>query len=166
MEELEQLENKTMAYMAGKFKNIRFRRNPELFVEDEKFKEEEKNKLPRKSVRIASPEVKPKTEIANRVQKKKAYRNGKVGVNKKNENDFYPTAARKVCNNCNSTGYLTHAWKKVKVQQHEVSSVPTMPTVNDAHFPYGKVGCMSCAFNIMFAYINLMNASSGCCIKQ
>ena len=28
MEELEQLENKTMAYMAGKFKNLRFRRNP------------------------------------------------------------------------------------------------------------------------------------------
>ena len=27
MEELEQLENKTMAYMAGKFKNLRFRRN-------------------------------------------------------------------------------------------------------------------------------------------
>ena len=28
MEELEQLENKTMAYMAGKFKNLKFRRNP------------------------------------------------------------------------------------------------------------------------------------------
>ena len=28
MEELEKLENKTMTYMAGKFKNLRFRRNP------------------------------------------------------------------------------------------------------------------------------------------
>ena len=28
MEELEQLENKTMTYMEGKFKNLRFRRNP------------------------------------------------------------------------------------------------------------------------------------------
>ena len=28
MEELEQLKNKIMAYMAGKFKNLRFRRNP------------------------------------------------------------------------------------------------------------------------------------------
>ena len=28
MEELEQLENKTMVYVAGKFKNLRFRRNP------------------------------------------------------------------------------------------------------------------------------------------
>ena len=28
MEEFEQLENKTMAYMTGKFKNLRFRRNP------------------------------------------------------------------------------------------------------------------------------------------
>ena len=28
MEELEQLENKTMAYMEGKFKNLRFKRTP------------------------------------------------------------------------------------------------------------------------------------------
>ena len=32
MEELEQLENKTMDYMAGKFKNLRFRRNPKIQV--------------------------------------------------------------------------------------------------------------------------------------
>ena len=28
MEELEQLENNTMSYMVGKFKNLRFKRNP------------------------------------------------------------------------------------------------------------------------------------------
>ena len=138
----------------------------ELFVEDEKIKEEDKNKLPKKTVRIASPEVKPKTEIGNSAQKKKANRNGKVGVNKKNENVVSPTAARKVCNNCNSTGHLTHACKKVKVEQSETSSVPTMPTLNNAHLPCGKVGCMPCAFNIMSAYINLMNASSGSCINN
>ena len=71
-----------------------------------------------------------------------------------------------MCNNCNSTGHLTHACKKVKVEQSEVSSMPTMPTLNNAHFPCGKVGCMPCAFNIMSAYINLMNASSGSCIKN
>ena len=43
----------------------------ELFAEDEKIKEEDKNKLPKKTVRIASPEVKPKTEIGNSTQKKK-----------------------------------------------------------------------------------------------
>ena len=37
----------------------------EFFAEDEKIKEEEKNKLPKKSVRIASPEVKPKTEVGH-----------------------------------------------------------------------------------------------------
>ena len=58
----------------------------ELFAEDEKIKVEDKNKLPKKSVRIASPEVKPKTEIGNSAQKKKTNRNGKVGVDKKNEN--------------------------------------------------------------------------------
>ena len=138
----------------------------ELFVEDEKIKEEDKNKLLKKSVRIASPEVKPKTEIGNSAQKKKANRNGKVGVNKKNENVVSPTAARKVCNNCNSTGHLTHACKKVKVEQFETSSVPTMPALNNAHLSCGKVGCMPCDFNIMSAYINIMNASSGSCINN
>ena len=139
----------------------------ELFAEDEKIKEEEdKNKLPKKTVRIASPEVKPKTEIGTSAQKKKSNRNGKVGVNKKNENVVSPTAARKVCNNCNSTGHLTHVCKKVKVEQNEASSMPTMPTLNNAHLPCGKVGCMPYAFNIMYAYINLMNASSCSCINN
>ena len=75
----------------------------ELFAEDEKIKEQEKNKLPKKSIRIASPEVKPKNEIGNSDKKKKTNRNGKVGFNKKNEYATSPTVARKVCNNCNST---------------------------------------------------------------
>ena len=41
-----------------------------------------------------------------------------------------------------------------------------MPTLNNAHLPCGKVGCMPCAFNIMSAYINLMNASSSSCINN
>ena len=57
----------------------------ELFVEDEKNKEEDKNKLSMKIVRIVSPEVKPKTEIGNSTQKKKPNRNGKVRVSKKKE---------------------------------------------------------------------------------
>ena len=59
-----------------------------------------------------------------------------------------------------------HACKKVKVEQHEVSSVLAMPTLNDAHLPCGKVGCIPCAFNIISAYINLMNTSSGNCINS
>ena len=51
-----------------------------LFAEDEKIKDKDMNKLPKKTVRIASPEVKPKTEIGNSAQKKKTNRNGKVGV--------------------------------------------------------------------------------------
>ena len=92
--------------------------------------------------------------------------NGKVGANKNNENIISPAAARKVYNNCNSTGHLTHACKKVKVEQHEVFSMPAMSTLIDAHFPCGKVGCMPCAFNIMPAYINHMNASMGICINS
>ena len=83
----------------------------ELFAEDEKIKEEDKNKLPKKTIRITSPKVKPKIEIGNSTQKKKANKNGKVGVNKKNENVVSSTAARKVCNNYNSTGHITHACK-------------------------------------------------------
>ena len=138
----------------------------ELFAEDEKIKEEDKKKLPKKIVRIASPEVKPKTEIGDSAQKKKTNRNGKVGVNKKIENDVSPTTTRKVCYNYNFTGHLTHACKNIKVEQTEASSMPTMSTLNNAHLPCGKVGCMPCAFNIISAYINLMNASFGSCINN
>ena len=137
-----------------------------MLDEDEKLKDVEKDKLPKKSVRIVTPEVKPKTEVGNKSQKKKTNRNGKVGVTKKNENSSSPTATRKVCNICNSTGHLTHACKKVKVEQTEIPSMPAMPALNTAHLPCGKVGCMPCAFNIMSAYINLMNASSGSCISD
>ena len=41
-----------------------------------------------------------------------------------------------------------------------------MPALNNAHLPCGKVGCMPCAFNIMSAYINLMNSSSGSWINN
>ena len=68
-----------------------------------------KDRLPKKSVRIVTPEVKPKTKVGNNAQKKKSNRNGKVGVANKNENSSSPTATRKVCNICNSTGHLTHA---------------------------------------------------------
>ena len=124
----------------------------EMLDEDEKLKDVEKDTLPKKSVRIVTPEVKPKTEIGNNAQKKKTNRNGKVGITKKNENSSSPTATRKVCNICNSTGHLTHACKKVKVEQTEIPSMPAMPTLNNAHLPCGKVGCMLCAFNIMSAY--------------
>ena len=138
----------------------------ELLAEYEKIKEEEKNKLPKELVRIASPEVKPKIEIGNSDQKNKANRNGKVGVNTKNEYVTFPIAAKKVYNSCNSTRHLTHACKKVKVEQSKVSSIPAMPTLNNAHLPCGTIGCMPCVFNIMSAYINLMNASSGSCINN
>ena len=104
-----------------------------LLAKDENIKEEEKNKLPKKSVRIASPEVKPKTEVGNSDQKKKTNMNGKVGVNKKNEYATSPTIDRKVCNNYNSTGHLTHECKKFKVKQSEVSNMSAMPTLKNAH---------------------------------
>ena len=37
----------------------------ELFAEDDNIEEEDKKKLPKKIIRIASPEVNPKTEIGN-----------------------------------------------------------------------------------------------------
>ena len=50
----------------------------EFFAEDEKLKDVEKNISPKKTVRIVTPEVKPKTELGNSAQKKKPNRNGKV----------------------------------------------------------------------------------------
>ena len=42
-----------------------------MLDEDEKLKDVEKDKLPKKSVRIVTPEVKPKTKIGNNAQRRK-----------------------------------------------------------------------------------------------
>ena len=64
---------------------------------------------------------------------------------KSSDNLNSPTATRKVCNNCNSTGHLTFACKKVKVKNIESSSMPAMPTLN-AHLPCGVVRLYAMCF--------------------
>lgn len=80
---------------------------------------------------------------------------------------FTPTlnAFRKLCNNCNFTGFLIHACKKVKIEVVN-PSIHNMPSMNSSHFSSGQVGCLLCAFNIMSAYFNLLNVStSSYCIN-
>ena len=58
------------------------------------------------------PEIEPKFESKaevntdlgkDKVKKKRNNRNGKLGINKDNENAYVPTVVRKACNNYNST---------------------------------------------------------------
>ena len=43
-----------------------------------------------------------------KAKKKKANRNGKVGINKSNNYDYVKNAPRKICLNCGSSNHLTH----------------------------------------------------------
>ena len=82
-----------------------------------------------------------------------------LNVNKKDNFASFPNTPKKSCNNFGSIGHLTHACKKVKVESKYVSNVNYMSAMPSSHKPCGKSDCMFCAFNIMSAYFNLMNAS-------
>ena len=81
-------------------------------------------------------------------------------LTKKHNSASFTNTSRKSCNNCGSTEHLTHVCKKGKVESKDVSNVNNMFAMPSSHKPCGKSDCMFCAFNIMSAYFNLMNASS------
>jgi hypothetical protein len=69
-----------------------------------------------------------------------------------------PARAKKSCYICKSNDHLQYACKsKVK---NAIAPVNVVPNMHQNHAPCGKPNCMQCAFNIMHAYINLMNTSS------
>ncbi|KAK1402380.1 hypothetical protein POM88_001985 [Heracleum sosnowskyi] len=125
----------------------------ELLEEDLLKEKEVKTELPRKSVKTKLP----RTDIGNIVSKAKKNKNGRKSVVNQNIVSSSPIASRKLCTNCNSTGHLTHACKKVKVVTSEMHNMSDMP---DLHEPCGKKECLLCTYNIMHAYFKLMNASS------
>ena len=95
--------------------------------------------------------------------KAKKNRNGKVGVNKKNDFASSPSASRKLCNNCDSAGHLTHACTKVKVKTVASSSMPAMPNMPSFHEPCGIIGCMPCAFLTMSEFFKSYHANASTC---
>ena len=128
----------------------------EMLFEDQEKQDVEKVTLPKKSVTTDES----KAGLGSKEPKKKKNRNGKLNANKKNNSASSTNTSRKSCNNCGSTGHLTHACKKVKVESKDVSNMNNMFAMPSSHIPCGKSDCMFCAFNIMSAYFNLMNASS------
>ena len=52
--------------------------------------------MPIKSVKIVDPKKQIKSDLGNKNEKIKANRNGKIGVNKKNDYAYSPKAIRKV----------------------------------------------------------------------
>ncbi|KAK1384526.1 hypothetical protein POM88_022261 [Heracleum sosnowskyi] len=128
----------------------------ELLEEDLLKEKEVKTKLPRNSVKT----VIPKTEVGDLVIKAKKNRNGKKKIVNQEIVSFSPIASRKLCTICNSTGHLTHACKKVKVETANTSEMHNMSDMPDLHEPCGKKECLICTYNIMHAYFKLMNDSS------
>ena len=117
----------------------------ELLVEDLEELRKEKAKSPSKSVKF----VKSKTELGNKSETKNGKnRNGRIGKN----------GPRKLCNNCNSAGHLTHACKNVKVEKnhnahvHNMSAMPISPKC-------ATTTCIPCTANLMAAYLNVTHAS-------
>ena len=127
----------------------------EMLVEDQEKQNVEKVKLPKKSTTTDES----KAGLGSKEPKKKKNRNGKMNANKKNNSASFTNTSRKSCNNCGSTGHLTHACKKVKVESKDISNVNNMFAMPSSHKPCGISDCKLCAFNIMSAYFNLMNAS-------
>ena len=85
----------------------------EILVEDLEELRKEKAKSPSKSVKVA----KSKTELGNKKETGNGKnRNGRIGKN----------GPRKLCNNCNSAGHLTHACKNVKVEKNHNAHVYNM----------------------------------------
>ena len=130
----------------------------EMLVEDQEKQDVEKVTLPKKSVTIGESNVGLRSKEPK--NKKNRNGNGKLNANKKDNSASSTNTCRKSCNNCGSTGHLTHACKKDKVESKDVSNVNNMFAMPSSHKPCGKSNCMFCAFNIMSAYFNLMNASS------
>ena len=126
----------------------------EMLVEDQEKQDVEKVTLPKKSVTTYESKV----GLGSKEPKKN--RNGKLNTNKKDNSASFINTSRKSCNNYGSTGHLTHACKKVKVESKDVYNVNNMFAMPNSHKPCGKSDYMFCAFNIMSAYFNLINASS------
>ena len=76
-----------------------------------------------------------------------------------------PVRARKVCYLCNSTEHIQYKCPLKKVELHKPIST-NMPVMHSQHAPCGKPNCMPCAFNIMNAYMKLMNASHDSCVNS
>ena len=114
--------------------------------------------LPKKSVTTDES----KAGLGNKEPKKKKNMDGdgKLNANKKDNSASFTNTSRKSCNNCGSTGHLTHSCKRGKVESKYISNVNNMFAMPSSHEPCGKSDCMFYAFNIMSAYFNLMNASS------
>ena len=93
---------------------------------------------------------------------KRNNRNGKLVINKDNENAYVPTAVRKTRNNYKSTNHLTHMCKFPKVERAKSSTMLKKNNMPTMHKPCGEPNCMPCAMNVMTTYISLLNANVNC----
>ena len=156
-----------------RLKNLRKKRS--LRLKNLRKEEEPIEYGPKESVRIVQPVIAPviepkvesKAEVntdlgKDKVKKKHNKRNGKLGINKDNENAYVPTIVRKACNNCKSTNHLTHICKLPKVEHPKSSAMLKKNNMPTMHKPCGEPNCMQCAMNVMTTYFSLLNANVNC----
>jgi gag-polypeptide of LTR copia-type/Zinc knuckle len=94
-------------------------------------------------------------------------RNGKVGVNKKNDYAYVQSAPRKLCNKCGSSQHLTHVCKKpseVKPFVTEVNgNLHRTPIMQRTLNVCNNIDCMPCKITTMSTCFNLPILSSEKC---
>ena len=120
----------------------------------------------KKSVKVSSPvvekEVKVNTNTDNsgneklRIKKKKANRNGKVGINKCNNYAYVKNAPRKIFLNCGSSNHLTHMCKKPKNKDiNEFKLGRQIPLLEKAYPFCDNFDCMPCKMNVIASCFNM-----------
>lgn len=104
------------------------------------------------------------------VSKTKKNRNGKLGINKKDNYSYIPNAPRKLCNNCGSSNHLTHVCTKVKSEVRNAMSVNgnlNCIPLNDWKVAHcGDFDCISCRMKLMSICFNMPFSSNQSCMHE
>ena len=95
-------------------------------------------------------------------------RNGKVGINKKNDYAYVKNAPRKLCNNCGSSQHLTHVCKKptgsgINITK-ENGNLHRTPIMQRTMNVCSNIDCMPCKITAMSTCFNLPILSTEKCL--
>jgi hypothetical protein len=104
---------------------------------------------------------------ANTVSSKSKNRNGKLGIDKKNDYASVRHAPRKLCNNCGSSQHLTHVCKKPTGNKINVTKVNgnlhRTPIMQRTMNVCSNIDCMPCKITAMSTCFNLPILSTEKC---
>lgn len=100
------------------------------------------------------------------LKRKGINRNGKLGIDKRNNYIYVPNAPRRLCQNCDSSNHLNHAWK-IRVSKGPKFTCKYKVPFKDKDYAFcDKFDCMLCNFNVMTRCFNLIKKFVDGCISQ